>query len=318
MMGLWLVPLCMQCMTAIPSTSVPVPVILDTDIGDDIDDTWALAMIFGTKQIDLKLIVTGTDNAPRKAALTAKLLERMKRTDVPIGIGMKTADKPINQDPWVGDFNLDRYKGKVYQDGVQTLISTIRESKTPVTLLCIGPLTNIQEALKRAPDIATKARIVSMAGSVEIGYGGKKGRDPEYNVYRDIAAAKAVFDAPWDITITPLDTCGTIVLKGDRYARVAAAKTESAKAVIENYQQWINFKHYPAGESSVLFDTVAVYLAYDTSLCEMKTIPLFVDDKGNTVPADPTSGPKGRPVHCAMGWKNLEAYEDLLVESVIR
>ena len=318
MIGLWLVPLCMQCMSAVPVSSTPVPVILDTDIGDDIDDTWALAMIFGTKQIDLKLIVTGTDNAPRKAALTAKLLERMERTDVPIGIGIKTTDKLPNQEAWVGDFNIDQYKGKVYQDGVQTMISAIRESKTPVTLLCIGPLTNIQEALKRAPDIATKARIVSMAGSVEIGYGGKKGRDPEYNVFRDVAAAKAVFDAPWDITITPLDTCGTIILKGEPYAKVASAKTERAKAVIENYQQWINFKQYPAGQSSVLYDTVAVYLTYDTSLCEMKTIPLYVDDKGNTVPADPASGPKGRPVHCAMTWKDQAAYEDLLVNSLIR
>ena len=67
------------------------------------------------------------------------------------------------------------------------------EIKEPVTLLVIGPQTNLQEALKRDPGIAKKARIVAMAGSVEIGYNGKQGRDPEWNVFKDIQAARAVF-----------------------------------------------------------------------------------------------------------------------------
>ena len=75
----------------------PVPVILDTDIGSDIDDTWALAMMLGSPQIDLKLITTAFRDTPTKTRLVAKLLERWHRTDVPIGTGVKTADGGINQ-----------------------------------------------------------------------------------------------------------------------------------------------------------------------------------------------------------------------------
>ena len=52
----------------------PAPVILDTDLGDDIDDTWALMMILGCPQIDLKLIVTASDDTDAKTRLVAKML----------------------------------------------------------------------------------------------------------------------------------------------------------------------------------------------------------------------------------------------------
>jgi len=290
----------------------PVPVILDTDIGDDIDDTWALMMLLGNPQIDLKLVVTAFHDTHRKTRLLAKMLEKVGRTDVSIGTGVKTKDAPINQEEWLGDYSLDDYKGTVCEDGVQRMIEMINASPVPITLIVIGPQTNIREALKRDPDIAKKARVVSMAGSVEIGYGGKEGRFPEWNVRADVEAARAVFDAPWDITYAPLDSCGTMILKGDRYKTVAESKNPLAVTTIENYQLWKNRKHHPADTSSVLFDTVAIYLAFDESFCKMETVKLSIDDKGNTVP-DPDNG---RPVHCAMDWNNRDAFEDLLVKSL--
>lgn len=310
MTGMWLLPLLVQCAAA---QTGPVEVILDTDIGDDIDDTWAIGMMLGCPQIDLKLIVTGTDDARRKAQLTAKVLEHMGRTDIPLGIGLKTSDKVMCQDAWIGDYDLKHYPGKVHEDGVQALIDVLRAAKKPMTLLLIGPMTNIKEALRRAPDIAQKARIVSMAGSVEIGYEGKTGRQPEYNVVRDIEAARAVFAAPWDITIAPLDGCGTLVLKDERFAEVAQSQAARAKTIIANYDAWSNRKKYGKGESSVLFDTVAVGLVFDESYWQMKTVPLRIDDKGDTIPDEK----QGRPVHCAMGWKDREGFEKLLVKTIL-
>lgn len=296
------------CMAA---AGAPIPVILDTDLGDDIDDTWALGMLLGMPQVDLKLIVTASDDTPKKTRLVAKILESIGRTDVPLGQGVKTSEQGIHQEKWLGDYRLEQYKGKVHTDGVQAMIDLIKQSPQPVTVLVIGPQTNIQEALKRAPEIAKNARIVAMAGSVEIGYNGKKGSDAEWNVFKDVPAAKAVFAAPWDITFAPLDSCGTLVLRGERFAKVDASKDAKAATVIANYREWANFDKYPKGESSVLFDTVAAYLTFDEALCEMKTVKLIVDDKGFTRPSD-----EGRPVHCAMGWKDRDAFENLLVKSL--
>jgi len=291
--------------------SAPVPVILDTDLGSDIDDTWALGMLLGCPQVDLKLVVTAFRDTERKTRLVAKILERMGRTDVPVGTGVKTEEGPLNQEKWLGDYSLANYGGTVHEDGIQAMIDAINASKETMTLLVIGPQTNIKAALERDPGIAKKVRLVSMAGSVEIGYKGKQGRQPEWNVRADVPAARAVFAAPWDITIAPLDSCGTMILGGDRYAKVAASQAPRAKTVIENYEAWSHRKNHPEGQSSVLFDTVAAYLAFDEALCEMKTIKLSIDDKGNTVPDE-----EGRPVHCAMAWKDRDGFEELLIETL--
>jgi inosine-uridine nucleoside N-ribohydrolase len=294
---------------AAPGTGLPV--VLDTDLGDDIDDTWALAMLLGCPELDLKLIVTSANDTPRKARLVAKILERIGRTDIPIGIGHRTSDQTINQEKWLGDYSLDEYEGTVHEDGVQAMIDLIKASETPNPLIVIGPQMNLKEALRRDPAVAKNARVVMMAGSVHIGYDGQEGRSAEWNVRCDVEAARAVFDAPWEITMAPLDTCGILRLKGDRYRAVENAKTPRAVTLIENYDLWSNRKHHPRDSSSVLFDTLAVYLTFDDAFCEMETVKLSIDNEGNTVPDE-----NGRPVNCALRWKDLDAFEELVVRAV--
>ncbi|MEA3365872.1 MAG: nucleoside hydrolase [Candidatus Hydrogenedentes bacterium] len=292
----------------------PIPVILDTDIGSDIDDTWALAMMLGSPQIQLKLITTAFRDTPVKTQLVAKMLERWNRTDIPIGTGIKTEEGGINQLDWLGDYDFKKYPGMVYEDGVQALIDTIKKSDRMVTLVVLGPQRNIGEALKRDPSIAEKARVVTMAGSVHIGYRGHEGRQPEWNVRADIEAARAVFNAPWEIVMNPLDICGNLRLEGEPYLRVADSAAPRAQVVIENYNAWANRDKHPENSSSILFDTLSVYMAVDASLCRMETVKLSIDDDGNTVPDE-----NGRPVQCALGWKRPQAedqYKQLLIQAL--
>jgi len=65
-----------------------IPVILDTDIGFDIDDLWALVMILKSPELDIKLITTDTGDTYYRAKLVAKTLEIANRTDIPIGVGI--------------------------------------------------------------------------------------------------------------------------------------------------------------------------------------------------------------------------------------
>jgi inosine-uridine nucleoside N-ribohydrolase len=288
-----------------------VPVILDTDIGDDIDDTWALVMLLGLAQVDLKLIVTAVDDTETKTRLVAKILQQVGRTDIPIATGVKTSDRKINQFEWLADYDLSTYPGTVIKDGVQATIDLVKSAPKPVTILVIGPQTNLKEALRRDPSIAANARIVAMAGSVAIGYEGKNEPDAEYNVARDVEAARAVFAAPWEITIAPLDVCGTLVLSGDRYNTVKTSQSPRARTVIENYDLWTHRKKHPEDASSVLYDTVAACLTFDDGLCWMETVKLTIDDKGRTVPAE-----TGRPVRCALKWNDRDVFEQLLVATL--
>ena len=293
------------------AAAAPTPVILDTDLGDDIDDTWALGLLLGSPQVDVKLIVTASDDTPTKSRLVAKILEHMGRTDIPLAQGVKTSDNKINQAQWLGDYQLTQYKGRVIEDGVGAMIDTIKQSPGPIALCVIGPETNIKAALERDASIAKKARVVLMAGSVHIGYDGKEGRAPEWNVFKDVPAARAVFAAPWEITMAPLDICGTLRLTGPKYLVVKESKNPLAAVTIENYEQWTNRKHHPADASSILFDTAAAYLTFDEKSMEIETVKLSIDDKGNTVPDE-----KGRPVRCALRWKDRVAFEDQLVAAL--
>jgi len=196
-----------------------IPVILDTDIGIDIDDTWALAMLLNCPRLDLKLVTTATGDTHYRAAIAAKLLEAAGRTDVPVGIGIESGYEIKPQQEWIKHYDLSSYPGTVYNDAVESIINTIMHSPDPVTIICIGPLSNISEALRREPKIVHNARFVGMHGSIFYGLDGEKGRIAEYNVVQDISAAQHVFSADWSMTITPLDTCGIVRLESDCFYR---------------------------------------------------------------------------------------------------
>jgi inosine-uridine nucleoside N-ribohydrolase len=292
----------------------PVPVILDTDIGGDIDDTWALVMLLKSPELDLKLVSTCTGDTTYRAAVAAKLLEVAGRTDVPVGIGPARPTDHRPQQEWVAGYELKAYAGRVYEDGAGGLVETIMGSAEPVVLLAIGPFTTIAEALRREPRIAGRARIVAMAGNIRKPFGDADRAIPEYNVKIDVDAARAVFAAPWDITITPLDTCGFVKLMDDRYRTLRASTAPLARALMENYRVWCRsqkndwFDH----GSTILFDTVAVYLAFTEKHLVMENLKLVIEDDGLTAVR-----PDGRPVRCATEWTDLEAYERFLVERLV-
>jgi inosine-uridine nucleoside N-ribohydrolase len=286
-----------------------IPVILDTDIGDDIDDTWALVLLLKSSEVDLKLVTTDHGNTLYRAKVVAKLLEVAGRTDVPVGIGIRRGDGEGGQAPWVKGYDLAKYPGKVYQDGVAALIEAIMKSPEPITLVCIGPVPNIQAALDKEPRIAEKARFVGMHGSVRKGFDGNKDPHAEYNVKANAAACRRALSAPWSVTITPLDTCGVVRLKGEKYAAVKGSKDPLTRALVENYRIWCGKDPERADrESSVLFDTVAAYLSFSEELLVMEKLGIRVTDDGFT-----RMDEKAKILSCAMAWKDLGAYEDFLV-----
>ena len=289
-----------------------IPVILDTDIGDDIDDTWALGLILKSPELDLQLVIGDLGKSLYRARLIAKFLEAAGRTDVAVSVGLPPEEGVGGQAKWVEGYDLKSYPGQVHADGVQAIISTIMNSPQPVTLVAIGPMPNLAAALSREPRIATRARFVGMHGSVRLGYGGKPQPDAEYNVKANPDACRKVFAAPWNITITPLDTCGLVQLKDAKYAAVRDSKDPVARAIIENYRAWAAAGGNPQradSASSILFDTVAVYLALAEELLQIENLGIRVTDDGMTM-IDPTA----RTIRVATKWKDLAAFEDLLVQ----
>jgi inosine-uridine nucleoside N-ribohydrolase len=324
-------------------------VVLDTDIGTDIDDTWALAMLLGCPELDLRLVVGSTGDTTYRARIVAGLLAAAGRDDVPVGIGAPTVLPVFDGGPFqqpqgrfADEVALDRYRGTVHADGAQALVDCVMSSPEPVTIIAIGPASNVAAALALEPRIAEKARLVGMYGSVQgNGLAIDDGPIPEYNVVQDVPACRAAFAAPWEVTITPLDTCGSVLLRDDRYARVRDANGPLMRAVMRNYEEWADrmgrelralpadqveehriawapiFDDLARGEllargTTVLFDTVAVYLAYDESLLNVESLPIALDDDG-TMRITP-----GAPeLRVATSWRDREGFADHLLERLL-
>ena len=303
---------------------MPIPVILDTDIGTDVDDVWALAFLLRCPELDVRLITTSTGDTRHRAALVAKLLGVAGRENVPIGVGLALDPAPLGHTGWLGDYDLADYPGPVYTDGVGAICDTIINSTETVTVIAIGPLPNLAAALAREPRICERSRFVGMHGSIRRGYLGAPKAMREYNVKQHALSCQAVFAAPWHKTITPLDTCGNIMLQGERFAAVAQSTSPLTQAVLANHQEWFEVASKwpmlgdllkamdPAKQSSILYDCVAVYLAFSRQGLEVEELNIVVTDDGRTVIDD-----KGNAVDCATEWTDLDGFYRLLSERLV-
>lgn len=308
-----------------PSSGVTTrrPVVLTTDIGSDIDDTWALAQLLRSPELDVKLILTETGEARYRAAITAKLLEVAGRTDIPIGLGRDfgpMGDEHRHQGPWLRGYDLARYPGRVLEDGIGALIELVMNSPEPVTIIAIAPAPSLAAAIAREPRLAAHCRLVGMFGSFTLGYDGSPIPAAETNVRIDPAALRSVLSAPWqDVLLTPLDTCGLVTLSGESYRSLWSATGDPLlRAVIENYclfaprVPWMHCDFF-ATRSTVLFDCVAVYLAYAEELVATETISFRVTDDGFTV-SDPAGPCRAR---VALRWKDLPGFADHLTARLL-
>ena len=294
-----------------------IPVIIDTDIGSDIDDTWALAMAFGCPELDIKLITTCTGDTAYRAKIVCKFLEHVGHTEIPVGIGLTFDSLSENQRAYIDGYQLRDYPGEIVDDGVRAMADIIMQSEETVTLICLGPLQNIQKLLQIEPRITKKARFVGMHGAIFRGYKGTNDVQAEYNIVQHVDSAKTVFSSDLDMIITPLDTCGMISLEGDNYQAVAKATNKTMIEVITNYEIWLRALGAKDVESinrsSTLFDTAAIYLALDNALLEMKKLCIKITDEGKTV-VDET----GKEMSVAIEWRDQRTFYDFLINRLLK
>ena len=218
---------------------------------------------------------------------------------------------------FANELDFADYPGKVYSDGVQAMIDTIMNSKEKITLISIGPVPNIARALYLEPRIAKKCRFVGMHGSVRKGYNGLAGRvDEEYNVVAYAYDAQRVFNAEWDMTITPVDTCGVVRLTGQKYRKVLKSKDPMIKELVKSYFVWAkgrgDMEKRSKVMSSVLYDTVAIHLAFSEKFLKMEKIGIRTK-WGFTV-----EDPAAKKMNVALEWKDLEGFKDFLVSTLVK
>jgi inosine-uridine nucleoside N-ribohydrolase len=189
-------------------------VVLDTDIGTDIDDAWALGYAVKSPSFDLLGVTISDGDTAQRAKLACKLLHRLGRTSVPVAVGRKTAAVPPDrvdyQFAWAEDF---RDYAPVATPAVDFLADVIRRNPGEITLIAVGPLQNIGDLVRKHPDVVPLVkRVVLMSGSIAANYYGPTAV-AEWNVKLAIPEAQAVYGAAWPVTIVPLDSTSYVRLE---------------------------------------------------------------------------------------------------------
>jgi purine nucleosidase len=282
----WLPP-CIRSQTstgAMKAGSAPQLVIIDTDIGDDIDDAFALALALKSPELKILGVTTTFGNTQLRARLVDRYLTAVGRRDIPVFAGPETkTDNVMTQAAYA-----KRDPDEKFGDGAEFILKEAREHPGEVTLIGIGPLFTIQASIERdAAAFKKLKRVVIMGGSIYRGYGldaqGKpKPAEPEWNILNDpaglrklLASGVPVFMMPLDSTQVPLETAG-------REAIFAHGSPLTDQLTLL-YHQWVagTPNHSP---TPTLFDPVAVTYTFRPDLCPAKPMHIDVDDKGLTTP----------------------------------
>jgi len=163
----------------------PKKVILDTDIGDDIDDAFALALAI--RSPELEIVGVCIENAvDGRTKIALKLLHLEGRDDIPVAKGLRVPGlkgrPPANQASWSIDYDLTN---PCNLNAVDFIVSKVKRSPGEITLITIGPLTNVAATLGKEPGIRNMIKeIIMMGGPFYVGYGIRVEQEPgcDYNL----------------------------------------------------------------------------------------------------------------------------------------
>ena len=178
-------------------------VILDTDIGSDIDDAFAVALLLASPEFKILGIVTDFGNTPERARIVSRMLYETGNENIPVVIGEQTGDHYDEQFNWGKGFDKVT---PVEQSGSDFIIEQLNQYPDEVILFTVGPVTNIGNVVEKYPDALEKAKkVYSMFGSFYMGYGKHPVPSAEWNVRADVDASRKMVNAGADITYAGLD-----------------------------------------------------------------------------------------------------------------
>ena len=275
------------------------PIVIDTDPG--VDDALALMLAFGSPEVRVDLITTvagnvpvdqGTDNACRLLALmgvdpwprlvrgAARPLKRSLQTATHVhgddGLGGITHLTQRNGAP---RFPLpDMPKRRIGRQAAKHIIECVEAEGENLTIVALGPLTNIAQAIRQAPDTMRRAgHLIIMGGAMAAP--GNMTPTAEFNIYVDPHAAAIVAASGMRMTWVPLDiTRQTRLTHAFVDEHLASQNSAQAQAIRHMTRGW--FEGRPPDDGAPLHDPLAMAVAIDPEIVTCTALPLHVETQG--------------------------------------
>lgn len=256
----------------------PEKIIIDTDIGDDVDDAFALALAVRSPELQVLGVTTTFGDTEARAKIVDRFLGEVGRGDIPVLVGRASATKnPMSQRKYGEGGHFAKAS---HGDAVEFLLEEIRKYPGEITLIAIGPLMNVGAAIdKDAATFRKLKRVVLMGGSVRRGYGdlgytAAVAPMAEWNILNDVSSAQKLFAVGVPLFVMPLDSTQ---LKMDEVKR--AFLFGQGTAVTD---QLAVLYHLWGQETPTLFDPMTVVFVLRPELCPVVGLRIRVDEKGFT------------------------------------
>jgi len=263
------------------ASAQPEKIIIDTDIGDDVDDAFAVALALRSPELQILGISTTFGDTETRAKLLDRLLGEAGHPEIPVAVGIFNAQiqTSLSQRAYAEGGHFPRPS---HPHAVDFILGQIRRYPGEITLVAIGPLVNVGALIdKDAATFRKLRRVVLMGGSIERGYGDlgytkPHGPDAEWNIKNDIPSAQKLFASAVPIFMMPLDSTQ---LKLDEVKRAVLfqAGTPITDALTLLYHEW-------GQETPTLFDPMTIAYIVNPKLCPVTSMHITVDDKGFTRP----------------------------------
>lgn len=269
--------------TAAP-TSVKEKVIIDTDIGIDVDDAFAVALALCSPELDILGFTAASGDTAARVKIIDRMLGESGLQSIPVTAGPPTTS-PDRSSPTTL-IGLQKRYGESWPpvqtsrpSAVDFILEQIRRYPGQVTLVAIGPLSNIAAAMDK--DIASfrkVKRVVVMGGwirTLQTQLGEKADPAPEYNIRIDIPAAQKVFRSGVPLYVMPLDSTRHLALDEVRRKVIFTRANPITDSLALLYILW-------GHPTPVLHDAMAVAFTMNAELCPVEALHVVVDEKGIT------------------------------------
>ncbi len=323
-------------------SKIPKKVIIDCDPG--IDDSSALLLALSPGNLDVKAITTVSGNfvASKCMQNAKKVLSMIGRFDIPLGQGPeKPLVRPYPKDPFfhggdgLADLNMPELEESGWEKQKDAMVAsdliceTVNKYKNDITIVCLGPLTNVALACIKDPELPKKVKQVVMIGGsygfspVEALHATGDNPVSEWNVYVDPEAAKIVFDMKFNLVAVGMDIfCQPCIAMDKEHCEILEkSKSPAAKFVIGV----LNFlRRRGFGDYCALIDPLAVAYALDSSIMVTQKVDIAVETESKLSLGQIIVDRREK-----FKWKGLaqvnaaskvdgQKYLDLLVDSFVR
>jgi purine nucleosidase len=256
-----------------------VPLILDTDIGGDIDDALALAFCIRHPDIDLRAVTTVADDTVRRGHWARRILELAGRDDVEVAAGVGWETSPSGRtSAWPHDGHGLLRPDETYElssrDGVTLLLETLG-----VTVSTVGMQSNIAAALERDPSFAKRVPLLAVMGGVfaPVRVGGDHVLPPavDHNLCVDPAASVKALNAGIPSFYTPIDVTVHAQLR-EHHLDALRSGDELCRAIAGAIDAWRPTSNMPEGTVAVMHDPLTVACLVERRFVETMVAPVTV------------------------------------------